>query len=216
LFADYITWSKVCLIHEAAADFKDLYDIKCNPFTRKQFFYFITHDNKKYIHKRSLQFVYTNADTYTSDIRPNWCDLKKKIEPCDIIAFLESYTGDLLPKLIESNKKFLVYEYWNGIPIDSIEPGEFAFLKHQHEQGTLTPFYNSMCYNLVRGNDGTRLVDFKHFEFRDSKPFFLYFYNDTNAVNTLYIEADTPLESIIEHLRIDYPILDAKIVRITC
>jgi hypothetical protein len=208
----YLTNSKVQFIKEARADFKRIYDTEYTPFTRKIYFYFFEHSGKKYIHKRALKFVYTNADTYTQDRDPNLCYLTKQTTPVDVCAFLESYQGNLLPKLLENNDSFLVYEYCAGDPIDSISDDEFYFLKDQHIQLELTPFYNSMTYNLVRTASGIKLIDFKHFEFKDAKPFFLYLYNKDNRVNTLYVEKGTNIGPIMNHLGIDYPIKDAKII----
>jgi hypothetical protein len=69
-----------------------------------------------------------------------------------------------------------------------------------------------MTYNLVRKNDTIKLIDFKHFEPKDNKPFFIYLYNEENRVNTLYIEQGTVLEQIHAHLAIDYPVHDANII----
>ena len=208
----YLINSKVQFIKQARDDFKRIYGLDCTPFTRKIYFYFFVQDNKKYIHKRSLQFVYTNADTYTNDIDPTLCHLTKKTTPVDIYPFLESYQGMLLPKLLESNDSFLVYEYCPGDPVESITAEEFQYLKDQHNQLSLTPFYNSMTYNLVRNGGQIKLVDFKHFEPKDNKPFFLYLYNEDNRVNTLYVENGTNIGPINNHLGIDYPIKDAKII----
>jgi len=208
----YLINSKVQFINQARRDFKRLYGLDCSPFTRKIYFYFFVHDNKKYIHKHALQFIYSNAGTYTNDIDPQICQLTKQITPVDVCKFLENYTGSLLPKLIESNDSFLVYEYYPGDPVDNIAPAEFNYLKTQHEQLSLTPFYNSMTYNLIRNADQIKLVDLKHFEPKDTRAFFLYLYNETNRVNTLYVEKSTDIKPIIAHLAIDYPIKDAIIM----
>jgi hypothetical protein len=208
----YLTNSKVRFIKEARDDFKRIYGLDHTPFTRKIYFYFFEHNNKKYIHKRALNFVYTNADTYTKEVDPYYCYLTKQTSPPDIYTFLESYQGTLLPKLLESNDSFLVYEYWEGDPVESISAQEFQYLNAQHEQLALTPFYNSMTYNLARNGDQIKLIDFKHFEPKDSKPFFIYLYNEDNRVNTLYVKKGTNMEPIADHLGIDYPVLDANII----
>lgn len=208
----YLINSKVQFIKEARDDFKRLYDLDCAPFTRKIYFYFFIQNNKKYVHKRALNFVYTNADTYTNDVDPVLCGLTKQTTPINICGFLESYQGSLLPALLESNQSFLVYEYYPGDAVESVTAEEFRYLKEQHTQLPLTPFYNSMTYNLVRNNKEIKLVDLKHFEPKDTKPFFLYLYNKDNRVNTLYVENGTNLGPIVDHLGIDYPILDATII----
>jgi hypothetical protein len=208
----YLINKKVQFIKEARADFNHLYGQDCSPFTRKIYFYFFIQNNKKYIHKRALQFIYTNADTYTNDVDPQICQLTKQITPVDVCEFLGNYTGPLLPTLLECNNSFLVYEYCPGDPVEDITQAEFNYLKTQHEHLSLTPFYNSMTYNLVRNNNQIKLVDFKHFEPKDTKPFFLYLYNRDNGVNTLYIEKGTDTEPINTHLAIDYPVKDAIII----
>lgn len=208
----YLTQSKVAFIKEARDDFKSIYGLDLTPFTRKIYFYFFEHAGKKYVHKSSLKFIYSNADTYTKEVDPEFCYLTKQTTPVDVIPFLENYAGTLLPKLLESNDSFLVYEYWDGDPVDYVTSDEFWYLKNQHEQLDLTPFYNSMTYNLARNIDQIKLIDLKHFEPKDTKPFFVYLYNQDNRVNTLYVETGTDIDSIVSHLGIDYPILDAKII----
>lgn len=208
----YLIESKVRLIKQARDDFKRIYGLDHTSFTRKIYFYFFTYNNKKYVYKPALKFVYSNADTYTTERNPFFCYLNKQTEPVDVVAFLESYRGTLLPNLLESNDSFLVYDYFVGTPVDSITSPEFAYLKSQHESMSLTPFYNSMTYNLVRQDNQIKLVDLKHFEPKDTKPFFLYLYNEDNRVNTLYVETNTDLTPIFEHLGIDYPVLDAIII----
>ena len=208
----YLINSKVQFIKEARDDFKRIYGLDHTPFTRKIYFYFFEHNNKKYVHRRALQFIYSNADTYTTEVDPYYCYLTKQKQPVDIFAFLESYQGNLLPKLLESNDSFLVYEYWEGDPVESVTEQEFHYLKLQHKQLELTPFYNTMTYNLARNGNQIKLIDFKHFELKDNKPFFLYLYNEDNRVNTLYIEQGTDIDTIVNHLGIDYPVLDANII----
>lgn len=208
----YLTQSKVQFIKEARDDFKRIYGLDHTPFTRKIYFYFFEHRNKKYVHKRSLKFIYSNADTYTTEVDPYYCNLTKQTTPVDVITFLERYQGQLLPKLLENNDSFLVYEYWPADPVDSVTSDEFWYLKGQHERLELTPFYNSMTYNLARNDNQIKLIDLKHFEPKDSKPFFLYLYNEENNVNTLYIEKGTDTAPIANHLAIDYPVLDAIII----
>lgn len=208
----YLTNSKVKFIKQARNDFKRIYGLDFTPFTRKIYFYFFVYDNKKYVHKSSLKFVYSNGETYTKQQDPYFCYLTKQIVPVNVLEFLSNYQGTLLPRLIENNDSFLVYQYFPGQAVETITANEFRYLNDQHNAMSLTPFYNSMAYNLVRNGAEIKLVDFKHFEPKDSKPFFIYLFNEDNRVNTLYIEKGTILWPIIEHLSIDYPIKDAKII----
>ncbi len=208
----YLINSKVQFIKEARDDFKRIYGLDHTPFTRKIYFYFFEHDGKKYVHKQSLRFIYSNADTYTTEVDPYYCYLTKVKQPVDVFPFLETYAGTLLPQLLENNDSFLVYEYWEAEPVDYVTSDEFWYLKNQHDELLLTPFYNSMTYNLARKSNQIKLIDLKHFEHKDSKPFFLYLYNEQNSVNTLYIEKGTDTASIVAHLTIDYPVLDATII----
>ena len=208
----YLIKSKVDLIKKARQDFLEIYGIDYTPFTRKLHFYFFIYNDLKYIHKESLNFVYSNADTWTRNIDPTYCSLTKEYDVFDVYPFLESYTGELLPELVESNEKFIVYKYTDGDPINSVTSEEFYKLKQEHCKMPLTPFYNSMTYNLVRADNTIKLIDFKHFEIKDNKPFFIYLYNEENRVNTLYVEQGTVLETIFAHLAIDYPVYDATII----
>lgn len=106
-------------------DAMDVYGIDAIPFSRKIYFYFFVIGNKKYIHKESLRFVYSNGETYTNDIDPQFCRLTKEIEPIDVCTFLESYKGDLLPQLLDVNDKFLVYQYEDGSLVTDINNQEF-------------------------------------------------------------------------------------------
>ena len=207
----YLIQSKVKLIKDARAKLFELYNIDYTPFTRKIYFYFFIYEQKKYVHKESLEFVYSNAETYTEDIDPYYCNLTKCILPVDVCNFLESYSGTFLPKLLDSNNTFLVYEYVNGDPIESVNQTEFFTLKLHHEAMELTPFYNSMTYNLIRTEKDVILVDLKHFENKKDLPFFVYLYNKDNCVNRLYIESTSDLDSIKQHLALDYPIDLAEI-----
>jgi len=208
----YLIQSKVQLIKEAQADLFELYKIDFTPFTRKIYFYFFIHEQKKYVYKRALNFVYANADTYTNEINPSYCNLTKSLSPVNICKFLETYTGTLLPKLIDNNDKFFVYQYIEGNPIDSVTNNEFFNLKAHHESMELTPFYNSMAYNLVRTTNDIKLVDLKHFESKKNLPFFVYLYNKNNGVNSLYIEKHSALDKVVQHLALDYPMEYTKII----
>jgi len=208
----YLIQSKVRLIKQARADLFELYKIDYTPFTRKIYFYFFELNNKKYVHKEALRFVYSNAKTYTTEVDPFYCNLTKSIVPVNVCSFLETYTGTLLPKLVDNNDKFFVYEYVSGNPIDTVSSDEFFILKAHHENMELTPFYNSMIYNLVRTENDVILVDLKHFESKKDLPFFVYLYNKDNGVNSLYIEKHSGLDKVVQHLALDYPIDLAEII----
>lgn len=207
----YLTQSKVRLIKQARKDLLELYGIEHTPFTRKIYFYFFELDGKKYVHKEALRFVYSNAETYTKEVDPYYCSLTKEYIPTPVCEFLETYTGDALPKLLDSNSKFFVYEYVDGDPVDSITKEEFYQLEQYHEEFELTPFYNSMTYNLARTTNSIKVIDLKHFECKLNMPFFIYLYNEDNRINSLYIKDGTNLEPIVNHLAIDYPVANATI-----
>ena len=207
----YLIKSKVDLIKQARKDLLDLYGIDHTPFTRKIYFYFFELDGKKYVHKESLRFVYSNAETYTKEVDPYYCHLTKEHVPPDVCKFLETYNGTALPTLLESNDKFFVYQYVEGEPIDSITQEEFYQLWQYHTEFELTPFYNSMAYNLARTENSIKVVDLKHFECKINIPFFIYLYNEDNNINRLYVKYGTNLELIAKHLAIDYPVDTATV-----
>ena len=202
----YIINSKVKYIKQAKQDLKDLYNIDYTPFTRKNFFYFFVIDGKKFVHKESLNFVNSNAETYTRSRDPFFCALKKEFEPFDIQNFLENYQGSLLPTMLENNDKFFVYEYLQGEPVVDINSTEFHILKEKIKDMSVTPFYNSMTYNLVRTKTDIKLVDFKHLEKKTEIPFFVYFYNKEYNINTLHFSQCDDLKLIKNILSVDYPI----------
>jgi hypothetical protein len=203
-FNYYLNRKKVELIKEAKKDFFDVYNLNYTPFTKKIFFYFFIYDGKKYVHKKSLNFIYTNADTYTEEISPYFCNLGKK-EPIDVIKFLSSCDDNLLLKKVEENEKFLVYDFFEGDFLTHLNKEDFYRLKCFHENNWLTPFYNSMAYNILKRNDVIKMIDFKHFEKKDKKPFFIYMYNQQNKINKLFIENYDKIDMILNHLSKDYP-----------
>jgi|688.fasta_scaffold504815_2 hypothetical protein len=207
----YIINSKVRLIKQAKKDLFDVYGIHHTPFTRKIFFYFFILGNKKYVHKESLRFVNSNAETYTTDLNPYYCSLKKEFEPFDPEPFLEKYNGNLLPKLLDNNDKFFVYEYVEGDLVTDLNIKEFYNLKEKILDIKITPFYNSMAFNLVRTVDDIKLIDFKHLEKKKNLPFFVYFYNLKNCINRLYIESKNDLYKVTNLLKTDYPINETEI-----
>jgi len=210
----YLIQSKIELLKEFKQDFKLIYNVDVFPFTNKLFFYFYVIEGKKYVHRKSLEFIYSNADTYTYDIDPYYCNLKKEYLPFNIISYLSSINSNLLPPLLDINDKFLVYDYINGIPINSINKDEYYYLKNLDTLSNYTAFYNSMCYNLLRDNEGKIvLIDLKHFEIKKSNlPFFLYFYNKSHAINCLYYDNSNMLPDILNHISIDYPTNNIKLI----
>ena len=208
----YLIQSKTRLIRQAQQDLLDVYGIDYTPFTRKIYFYFFELNGKKYIHKESLKFVYSNAETYTTEIDPYYCHLTKEYNPVDVCLFLESHPGDLLPTLLDKNDRFLVYEYIKGTPVESITEQEFYILKDRVSTSLLTPFYNSMAYNLARTDNDIKLIDLKHFEIKTKLPFFIYLYNKDNNINILYVDHNTQVDEILKYLAIDYPTTQTTII----
>lgn len=207
----YIIKEKAQWIRRAQNDLFREFGIKHIPFTRKQFFYFFDIDRKKYIHKEALKFVYSNADTYSYRSDPVYCNLAKEYEIPDIMNFLENAENELLPTLVEVTDNFLVYDYIPGKPVESITEQEYNYLKDKDTFMELTPFYNSMTYNLLR-EDKLYLIDLKHFEERKDLPFFIYFYNYDNCINKLYTDKNADIGKIKEHLLVDYPIEGTEII----
>lgn len=200
-------------IIKAKKDYLEDFNKEAKMFTNKEFFYFFVDENTKYIHKDSLRFCLTNANTYEFDINPT-----KAITPTpetkqyfekeihDLFEFFTNYKGDLLPEL-HSSENFFHYEFVIGESITSITNEEFFKLKELHDNSEFTPFYNSLCYNIVREPEGTlKVIDFKHFERKDEKPFFVYMYNEDHHINALYIEEGTDLDLVFERLDKDYKI----------
>lgn len=207
----YLTWSKARLIRQAQNDFLNLTGIKITPWTKKIYFYFFIHEGKKWVSKSGLNFVYTNADTWTNDPLPDHCGLQREFKSVDVVDFLNYYSGKLLPPR-QQNQSFFIFDWIEGEPVNSITIDEFFYLHDQNMSMEFTPFYNSMTYNLVRTRDRIYLVDLKHFDRKIDLPFFVYFYNDAHQINRLYVEIGANLDKIIQHLKIDYPVLDAEII----
>lgn len=199
----YLLDNKVRFIRQCQQDVFEQFTVKVTPWTRKAFFYFVVYDGIKYVHKEALRFVYTTDE--------------KKQKTCtaipDFESFLSDYNGHLLPEKLAQTDKFWLYEYYEGSPLLTINTDDFWQLKKYHKECHITPFYNSMAYNLVRGARGVKLVDFKHFEEKD-KPFFVYFYNEDANVNRLFIDAESDNSKTFEHLAVDYPVADAVVCKV--
>jgi hypothetical protein len=195
---------KIQLMREALEDFKS--DFGKSPeifFTKKDNFYFIKHKNTKYIHKKSLKLIYTNYDTFTKDLNPNTCKLKKEIIPFSLCKL----------NLPEASKHFYQVPWLYGDIITEINKDDFYHIKNKWRDINFTPFYNQMVYNLIKNSDGIFIIDYKHFENIKDLPFFIYFYNKNHNINILYYEND--IKKIKKHLEIDYPIQEAKYVKFT-
>ena len=196
----YLTKFKVKQIRKAAKDFGS----PIKGFTRKAFFYFFIHDGIKYIHKESLHGVYTNAFTYSDkEDTPNYCELNSA-HTDDFYAILDFVVkGNKLLPNIECNDKFIYHKLIDGDILTHITQEQFTELE-QYESLAFTPFYNSMCYNLIDTPNGIKLIDFKHFERKGSLPFFVFMNNDDANINVLHMKHSTPYEAIIKHLNKDY------------
>lgn len=204
----YTIKSKLNQIKKAQLDFYlDFKEMNNHIFTTKEYFYFFIYKNIKYIHKDSLFKCYTNLDTFT-DINPtpNFCNLYRSnnyLKPIDIINILYS-NNPLLPDLKESSN-FLYYDHIIGNSINELNNEDFLYIKKYFNFNGYTPFYNSMCYNLIKTkNNHIYLIDMKHFEKIDDKPFFIYMNNIKHNINNLYIENIHDLSVIINHLKKDY------------
>jgi hypothetical protein len=198
---------KIKLMREAVEDFKK--DLDKEPkhfFTKKENFYFIRDEDKKYIHKKSLRMIYTNYDTYTYDLEPETCMLTKQYKPLDLC----------LLGLPEASKNFYIVNWLEGEQILSLEENDYFHLKDKWKNINFTPFYNQMAFNLVKNENGIFIIDYKHFENKRDLPFFVYFYNKDFNINILYYEKnENDLEKIKDYLSIDYPIEKAELVDFT-
>lgn len=206
----YLSWFKAKQIRKATEDFGE----PIEGFTRKLFFYFFVKDGYKYIHKDSLRAVYSNADTYSSDeYTPNYCLINNKPNSAnfDIIMDYIINGGSLIP-MVKDIGKFLVHPMEQGEILTEVNESEFFELKNIAKDEPYTPFYNSMCYNLIKTKEGVKLIDFKHFEKNDGKPFFIYMNNYKSKINKLYIEHGENIEDVREHLAMDYKVQQMDVV----
>jgi len=209
----YLLKSKALYIRKAIAHFKEEFNIDIKIFTKKMFYYFTIHNNIKYIHKESFLFYLNNGDTFTYDIIPWKCNIDSlntfDFMYNDIVKLLKS-NNNLIPHIRESNN-FYMYDFVEGEPIIDISVKEFFELRKFFNENTIIPFYNSMCFNIVRTLNGLKIIDLKHFERKDNKPFYIYLNNDKYNINTLYIEETSDLELVLKHLRRDYTITNENI-----
>lgn len=136
----YIIKEKARWIRQAQKDLFQEFGIEHTPFTRKDFFYFFELDRRKYVHKQALEFVYSNAGTWTNDSDPSHCNLAKQYEIPEVIDFLQNNDSELIPDLLEVTDNFLVFDYIPGKPVDSITEEEYNYLKDETLFMNLTPF----------------------------------------------------------------------------
>lgn len=207
----YIIKEKARLIRKAQEDFYTDFGLRHTPFTRKTFFYFFELNGAKYVHKESLRFVYTNANTWTNNSDPSMCSLYKEFKVPEVLSFLSNNDSSLLPAILEETENFIVFDYIPGKPVDSISKEEYNYIKGENEKMSLTPFYNSMAYNLLRA-DKLYLIDLKHFEYKKDIPFFIYFYNFDFGINKLYTDVDVDINLINGILDVDYPFAESDII----
>lgn len=208
----YDDYSKRRNMTQAVLDFEELYGQRLYvPHTNKQYFYFIAHGGKKYVHKSSLRFLYTNRDTYTYEDDASCCPLTREFEPIDIVSILESESLPFLPKLLDSNEHFLVYEYIEGTPIQDITEDDYEECRHIHSQSSLTPMYNSINGNMIRTPSGIKLIDFKQLDpVEPSTPFFVYLRYPTSS--TLHIDASSDIAPVLSLLDAEYSTNNLSII----
>lgn len=209
----YLLKSKAFNTRNAIKDFKTDFGKDIKIFTEKNFFYQTIVNDVKYIHKESYMFYLTNGYTYSQDVIPYKCDFPKNYldeELNNEILKLILSKNEFLPDIKES-EHFYYHKIVQGESITDISDKEFFELKEIYDKNDIIPFYNSMCYNIVRSVNGLKLVDLKHFEFKDNKPFFVYLNNVERNINTLYIEESSDLEIVLAHLKRDYNITNENI-----
>lgn len=195
----YDVWSKVQHTRQAQADFLELYGERVSPFTSNQYFYFIIHNGKKFVHKQSLKYIYTNRGTFTLDEGLDYCKLVKEFTPIDIVSILENEQLPFMPRLLDANEQFLVYEFTTGEMIQHITADDYYECKRIHAATHLTPFYNSINGNMIRTVSGIVLIDFKQLDPIDqSQPFYVYL-RWPNATE-LHVDSQTDVDPIIQML----------------
>ena len=208
----YDVWAKAENTRLAQHDFEQLYGKHVTPFTRKQYFYFIVDGGKKYVHKHSLRYIYSNRDTFVMDEGLNYCRLAKEFEPIDIIHILETRQLAFMPQLIESNEHFLVYDYVSGTLMQSLTNSDYYECKQIHSQSPLTPFYNSINDNLIKTNDGIKLIDFKQLDPVDrDQPFYVYLRNP--LATELHVDVGVDVSDIVKYIEEEFVAYNLTIVR---
>ena len=207
----YLSWSKTNNIRIAQNDFRRVYNKNIYPSTDKPFFYFIIYDNKKYVHRQSLEFFYSNGDTYHTDEFNNYCFLTKKFVPLPITNFLITCKSQLLPKLIEVTNDFLIFEYVKGQELVAASRTIFYDLKKYHTELKYTPFYNSVNENIIITDSGYKIIDFKQFQEKDDKPFFLYL--DLENRTELHIEHGEDVQNVLSFIEQEYTIHNISVIQ---
>ena len=212
MLSAYDIWAKTEHIRQAQSDFNRLYGKHVTPFNRKQYFYFIADGGRKYVHKPSLQYVYTNRDTFTHDEGLEYCHLTKEFTPIDIINILETQQLPFMPKLIDVNDSFLVYEYVEGEPMHTVSSHTYNECKRIHLSSPLTPFYNSVNDNLLLTDDGITLIDFKQLDPIDpAQPFYVYV--RAPHYTELHVDVDVCTDDIVQLLDEEFSTLNLSIIR---
>jgi hypothetical protein len=204
--------SKIVNIKQAQDDFFAIYHEHIQvPHTNKPLFYFIAKDGKKYVHKHSLRFIYSNRDTFTLEDGVNYCKLTQEFTPLDIVSMLEAEQIPFFPRLLDTNEYFLVYEYVDGELMQDLTNDDYQECKALHQSCKYTPFYNSINDNLIRTPSGIKLIDFKQLDPVDPTiPFYVYLRYTTS--NQLHVDAGTPTSDIVSFLAAEFSVDNLTIV----
>jgi len=164
--------------------------------TNKIYHYFEVVNNTKIVSKEALQYIYGN----------------------DCISLFNFFRSNnkLLPKVLDENKYFFIFEYLEGEIMVDITKEDFDYLE-QFQGLEFYPFVNSLYSNLIRTSNGIKLIDLKHLDNKVTNlpnkikdTLIVYMNNEDNNVSDLYIRDDKYLDEILEVLIKDYFIINIK------
>lgn len=238
-FTIYQRENKVRLIKQFREDFEKEFGIDLGygaGFTRAEYFHFGIHENKKYVHKESLEFSLTNGNSYYIGVKnPEYFKVnpnKKEIQSVKanverMFNFLRGGINayEIYPKFLKETEHFLIFEYytdeeWETLEQLTLEDAQYIY-KHfksatKDKKEVVTPFFNQMCQKILRNRKtgAIKIRDIKSLEFHSNDPLGILFYN--GRVNQYYLlERRFRLKStILKPFSTDYPTKNTEMVKL--
>lgn len=204
-------------------------------FSKKSFVHFMVVDDKKYVHKEALKFIYTNGGTYFMNtempkyfvVNQNAVE-KKRIDGNVERMFNFFREGinqcKIYPEFLAETENFFVFKYYSEDEWERLERltrYDTDFIKKSFDQTfkdekeVITPFYNQMYNKLFRHKKTGEIVmvDLKGLEVWPKTSLAILMYGE--YVNDLYLLERRFLTRayILKPFAIDYPVQETNIIR---
>lgn len=173
--------------------------------TEKEYFWFLTTIDKKYIYKPALKFYYSDGCSERAQDHNEIFNFYRKMNEF----------GSFFPKLEETEDFFIMNLKTSAKAITSLGREDCLYIKDNYRKSEYTPFcYNSMAFNIVKDTENRLfLVDIKHINKIPDNKLFVYFYNKEFKLNKFYELEDLTkldMEKIFKELSRDYDVYNCE------